>query len=72
MLHELVHAFVVHLLFPLHIFVDDLVLLTVEVNFLDLANLLIKSLDLELVGVDLRLIVLQLTDHFLQLHGSLL
>lgn len=71
LLHELLFVQLL-LLFSLHILVDYLVLLTVEVNFLDLADLLVESLNLELVGVDLRLVVLEFPYHLLELHCTLL
>lgn len=49
-----------------------LVLLGIEVELLHAVDFLVKSLDLELVGVHLRLVVLKVMDHFLQLSSSLL
>lgn len=66
---ELVHS-IVHSLLTFHIFIDH-ILLTVEIKLLDWANLLVKSLDLEFVGIYLRLVVFKLLNHFFQLLSSL-
>ena len=58
--------------FSLHVLVDDVILLRVEVEFFDWANLLVQSLDLKLVSMHLGLVVLELLDHFFELHWSLL
>ena len=70
MLHKLIHS-IIHL-FSILILVDNLVLFTIKVNLLDLANLLIEPLDFKFVCVNLRLVVFELTNHLLQLHSSLL
>lgn len=43
----------------------------IKVDFLDLANLLIKSLNFKLISIHLRLVVLELLHHLFQLIGSL-
>ena len=64
------------LLIPVALFVRllhnaELLLAHLEVDVLALLDLAINPVDLELVGVDLRLVVLQLGDHFLELLSAL-
>ena len=61
----------IHLLdVTLHLFVNN-VLFTVEVELLNRTNLLIKSFDLEFVGVNLTLVVFEFLNHLFELIGSL-
>lgn len=62
----------VHVLLASHVFLNGLSLLAVEVQLLNRANLFVKPLDFKLISIYLRLVILELLDHFLQLIRSLL
>lgn len=70
--HVLVLVVVVVHVLSLHVLVYNLVLLGSEVQLLYRGHLFVKTLNLKLVGVHLRLIILQLLHHFFQLVRPLL
>jgi len=72
LLHVLFLLIVLFHVLSLHILVDHLVLLGREVKLLNCTHLLVKTLNFKLEGVNLRLVVLQLLYHLLELMGSLL
>lgn len=70
----LTHALVFPCIFVVHLWhnAECLLALELEVRVLGLLNLTVDTIDLELVGLDLRLVVLKFGDHLLELLASLL